>query len=288
MAIGFFDGVHLGHQQIIRQTIGDAARHGALSMVMTFDRHPAMVVAPQRAPQLIYPLAKKLAVIESLGVDALYLVSFDRAFSETPGEPFVRNLCRDFARVQSICVGGKFVFGHQRSGSVDLLKRLATELGYTVHALANVSVGGQPVSSTRIREAVRAGDLDAAGQLLGRAYSLSGRVVEGAKVGRKIGSPTANLETTGLVLPPNGVYAARALARGQGFRAAVNIGVRPTMPSTAPAIQVEAHLLDFSGELYGESIELTLVERLREEMKFESVNALQDQIARDLAGVRGL
>jgi riboflavin kinase/FMN adenylyltransferase len=286
LAIGFFDGVHLGHQQIIRQTIADACQHNALALVLTFDQHPNTVVAPNRVPPLIYSLPQKLRALESLGAEALLLIHFDRAFSEQTGETFVRNLVRDLGLIHSVCVGANFAFGHKRSGNVALLKQLGEELKFTVHGLEKVSLDGRVVSSTRIREAIRAGNLDATGQMLGRTYSLAARIIAGDKLGRRLGFPTANLEVSGLVLPPNGVYAARAVVQRQTHRAVVNIGHRPTLQNPSPQLRVEAHLLDFNGDLYGEDIEITFAEELREERKFPSLAALREQIARDVAAAR--
>ncbi len=288
VAIGVFDGVHLGHQQVIRQTISDALEHGALSVVITFDQHPARVIAPQHAPPLIYPLEKKLKVIASLGVDATWLIHFDKAFSEIPAEQFVRSLVGDFKHLHSICVGADFSFGRGRAGNVDFLKKLGQELHYTVHGLASVSLDDHPISSTRVREAVRTGNLDLASQMMGRPYSLTGRVVKGDQLGRTFGFPTANLDVSGLVLPPNGVYASHALVRGQTVRAVVNLGFRPTLRSPAPRLQVEAHLLDFNDELYGEELELVFLEKLRDEQRFGSVEALKKQIEADIATARSL
>lgn len=283
LAIGFFDGVHLGHQQIIRQTIADARQHHALALVLTFDQHPNTIVAPNRVPPLIYSLPQKLRAIESLGAEALLLIHFDRAFSQQTGETFVRSLVRDLGRIHSVCVGANFAFGHKRSGNVALLRQLGAELNFTVHGLAAVSLGGRVISSTRIREAIRAGNLDAAGQMLGRTYSLAARVVAGDKLGRGLGFPTANLDVTGLVLPPNGVYAAHATVRSETHRAVVNIGYRPTLQNPAPQLRVEAHLLDFDGDLYGAEVEVTFAKKLREEKTFPSLEALREQIARDIA-----
>ncbi len=284
LAIGFFDGVHLGHQQIIRQTIGDARRHEALALVVTFDRHPNTVVAPTRVPPLIYSLPQKLRAIESLGADALLLIHFDKPFSEQSGEAFVHGLARDLGHIQTLCVGANFVFGHKRGGNVALLKKLGAELHFTVHGLAAVSLGGKPVSSTRIRETIVAGHIDSASQMLGRAYSISGKVVHGDGMGRKLGFPTANIDTTGLVLPPNGVYAVHAQIVGEParHRAVLNIGYRPTLANPAPLLQVEAHLPDFSGDLYDRELEITFVEKLRAEKKFPSLEALREQIAKDI------
>ncbi|HXT13855.1 MAG TPA: bifunctional riboflavin kinase/FAD synthetase [Candidatus Angelobacter sp.] len=281
LAIGFFDGVHLGHQQILRHTINNARQHGALSLAITFDHHPNSVVAPARVPPLIYSLPQRLRAIESLGPEALLLIHFDKAFSQKTGQAFIRELAAAW-RIQSICVGANFVFGHKRGGNVDLLKQLGAELKFSVHGMAAVSLDGKRVSSTRIRDAIRAGELDFASQLLGRPYSISGRVLEGDKLGHRLGFPTANLDATALALPPSGVYAIQAIIRGQSHRAVLNIGTRPTIENPHPSVRVEAHLLDFSGTLYGEELELVFTEKLREEKKFPSLEELKTQIARDI------
>ena len=282
LAIGFFDGVHLGHQQIIRQTLTDARQHEALALVVTFDHHPNTVVAPHRVPPLIYSLPQKLRAIASLGADRLLLLRFDKPLSEQTGDAFIRCLARDLGQVQSLCVGANFLFGHKRTGNVELLKRLGTELKFAVHGLAAVSLDGKAISSTRIRQAVPGGDLDAASQMLGRAYSLAGPVVRGDGLGQQLGFPTANLDTAGLVLPPNGVYAVKAEAAGRRYRCVLNIGHRPTLRSPAPQLRVEAHLIDFAGDLYGQELEVTFVEHLRPEKQFPSLADLRAQIARDI------
>jgi riboflavin kinase / FMN adenylyltransferase len=287
VAIGVFDGVHLGHQQVIRQSVFDARQHEGLALVVTFDRHPNEVVAPKRTPPLIYSLPQKLRVIASFEVEAALLVHFDRAFSEIPAEQFIRDLVRDLGQVYSVCVGSTFTFGHKRRGDVSLLERLGGELGFKVHGLSALALDGERVSSTRIREAIRRGNLDGASQMLGRAYSLSGTVVEGDHLGKQIGFPTANLNVAGLVLPPPGVYAAHADLRGQTFRAAVNIGSRPTLGNSGPS-RVEVHLLDFFEDIYGEEVEIAFVDKLREEQKFPSLDALKEQIARDIESARTL
>jgi len=286
LAIGVFDGVHLGHQQIIRQTVADAQQHEATAVVVTFDKHPSTVVAPDRVPPLIYSRPQKLRAIESLGADALLEIPFDKTFSQLTGEQFIRSLAHDLGRIQSICVGADFVFGHKRSGNVALLRSLGQELQFTVHGVAAVSLDGQPVSSTRIREAIRAGDFDAASQMLGRAYSVAGNVIHGDQLGHQLGFPTANLDTTALLLPPNGVYGAHATFGGQTRRAVLNIGIRPTVSQPTPLPRVEVHLLDFSGELYGQAMEVTFAAKVRNEQKFSSLDELKAQIARDIAAAK--
>jgi riboflavin kinase / FMN adenylyltransferase len=301
VAIGVFDGVHLGHQQVIRQTITDAHQHGAQSVAITFDRHPNSVVAPSRTPPLIYSLAQKLRVIASLGVDATLLIRFDTAFSKQPGEKFIRSLVNEVGQIHSICVGSHFTFGHKRAGNVDLLKTLGQELKFTVHGLASVALDGKTVSSTRIREEIKNGNLDAASQMLGRAYSAAGHVQMGDQIGRKLGFPTANLDLSPLVLPPNGVYAVQAqiietaahpnavTATPVSFHHGVlNIGYRPTLNQVEPKLRTEVHLLDFEGDLYGRELELTFVEKLRDEKRFASIDELKEQIRRDISAARQL
>ena len=288
LAIGMFDGVHLGHQQVLRQAIENSHRHEARSVAVTFDRHPANVIAPGRTPALLQTLAQRLRAIESLGIDATLLIKFDEAFSRKPGAEFVRELADGFGAIHSICVGANFAFGHKRDGNVELLRTLGQTLGFHVHGLQAVSLDGQAVSSTRIRAAVKDGHLDAAGQMLGRTFAIEGTVIEGERQGRELGFPTANLETDGLVLPPNGVYAAHARLDQATHRAVLNIGLRPTLASPEPTLQLEAHLLDFNGELYGQAMEIELVERLRDEQRFDSTDELATQISRDIERARTL
>lgn len=288
VAIGFFDGVHLGHQHIIRQTITDATQHDGISLVITFDRHPNTVVAPDRAPSLIYPLSKKLLTIERIGVDSTLLLHFDAPFSKVTGEDFIRQLVKDLRSMKSLSVGVNFVFGHQRGGNVDLLKVLGQELGFGVNAMASLSLDGKPVSSTRVRATLDRGELQSVSQMLGRPYSLCGTVIQGDRLGRQIGFPTANLNVEGLALPPGGVYAALAHVHGAKYHAVLNLGHRPTINQTLPPMRVEAHLLRFSGDLYNQPLELEFVGKLRDEQKFPSLAALQEQIAHDITAAEHL
>ncbi len=286
LAIGFFDGVHLGHQQIIRHTISDARQHDAVAVVLTFDQHPNTVVKPAEVPPLIYSLRQKLLTIKSLGAENILLMRFDKKFSEQTGEQFIRNLAHDFGKIHSISVGANFVFGARRGGNVALLKKLGAELGFQVLGLSAVSLDGEIISSTRIRESIRNGDIDAASQMLGRPYAISGKVIAGDRIGRKIGFPTANLEAGGLLLPPNGVYAARTTVKTRAFRVALNIGFRPTITSGKNELRVEAYLLDFDGDLYGETLQIEVGEKLRGERHFGSKEELKAQIRKDIATIR--
>jgi riboflavin kinase/FMN adenylyltransferase len=183
-------------------------------------------------------------------------------------------------------VGSSFTFGHKRSGNVSLLKQLGDALGFVVHGIAAVSLDHETVSSTRIREAVRRGDFDGASQMLGREYALSGTVVRGDELGRQLGYPTANIDVRGMAVPPKGVYVVHAHIDGRRYRAVANIGHRPTLRNPAPELRVEAHLLDFDEDVYNREMELTFVQKLRDEQEFSSVEALREQIAKDVALAR--
>jgi len=286
LAIGFFDGVHLGHQQIIRQAKGDAEQRDAISVVVTFDRHPASIVAPDRAPALIQTTGHRLHSIHSLGPEAVLLLQFDSLLREQPGDRFIRGMQKEIGGIQSICIGADFHFGYKRSGNVALLQQLGDELCFQVHGIQAVSLAGDTISSTRIRDAIRQGQLEAAGEMLGRPYSIMSRVVHGNHLGHTLGFPTANLDVTGLVLPPNGVYVAQATLAGKRHHAVVNIGHRPTITPDTSTTHMEAHLLDFEGDLYNQELEVVLVRRLREERRFASREELQQQIRLDVSHAR--
>jgi riboflavin kinase / FMN adenylyltransferase len=288
VAIGMFDGIHLGHQQVIEQTQADARQHAGLSLVLTFEEHPNVVVAPAHAPPMIYPLAKKLEVLEQLGVDAALLIKFDRDFSERPAEAFIHSLTQTWPRLYSIAVGSNFTFGHRRSGNLDLLNRLGQKLRFVVHGLTPVSLGGKTISSTRIRAAIQEGQFDLVHQMLGRPYALAGRVVRGDQLGRQLGFPTANLNVAGLAVPPLGVYAGQAKVGRQWLPCVVNIGYRPTLDRSHRPLRVEAHLLDFEASLYDEWVELLFLNRLRDERAFASLDELKYQIQRDIQAARDL
>jgi riboflavin kinase/FMN adenylyltransferase len=287
-AIGVFDGVHRGHQAVIGQAVAEARAKDGLALAITFDRHPQSIVAPQRAPLLIQPLARKLERIAALGVDAALVYHFDERFSRQPAEEFARHLASGLVQLHSLSVGANFTFGHQRGGNVALLKQLGSSLGFSVRDAVPVIHAGEIISSTRIRQAIRAGDLAGVGAMLGRPYAVSGRVETGDQLGRKLGFPTANLAVSGLVLPPAGVYAARVALAGTNHPAVLNIGVRPTLREAAPALRCEAHLLDWSDDLYGRDLEVTCVGRLRDEQKFASLDELKAQITADIQQARAV
>lgn len=288
LAIGVFDGVHLGHQEVIRHTLEAARASGGPAVVATFDRHPDAVIRPDRAPLSIQNVAQRLRVLAGLGLDATWLIRFDESFSRQTGETFVRRAVAGFGRVGLISVGRDFQFGHRRSGNVALLQALGAELGFRTEPVPPREVAGMTVSSTRIRERIRDGDLAGASTLLGRPYALAGRVVTGDQLGRTLGFPTANLEVAGLQLPPNGVYAVRVASGGFESGGVMNIGTRPTVAAEAAVPRVEVHVFDFDGDLYGCELEVRPLARLRAEQRFGSVDALRTQIACDVTAARAL
>ena len=288
LALGMFDGVHLGHQHVVRQARLDARSLGAASVILTFDPHPLAVVAPDRAPKLLQSVPARIQALGELGVDAVLLQRFDATTRDVTGEAFVRQLAAGFGRIRSLTVGAGFQFGRGRSGDVPLLQRLGQELDFQVHAAEPIRIGDDVVSSTRIRAALRAGDLAQVARLLGRPYGLAGVVQRGDRLGRTLGFPTANLPVHGLELPPFGVYAVRVLHRGREWLGALNLGCRPTLGQVDPPVRCEVHLLDFDGDLYDEELRVEFAAHLRAERRFDGLDALRRQIAEDIAAVRAL
>jgi riboflavin kinase/FMN adenylyltransferase len=286
IAIGVFDGVHLGHQQVLNHALADAHEAGGISLALTFDKHPSQIVAPARAPRLIYSLSQKLDEIERLGITAAWVVPFDQAFSQITARDFVRLLAVNFKPVKSISVGETFTFGHKREGNVQLLKTMAAEFGFEVNPLPPVLSSGLVISSSRIRSAIAAGNLAEASVLLGRPYAIMGTVLQGAGLGRQIGFPTANIDVSGLVLPPPGVYAVTTKIDEKLVLGAANLGYRPTVDHGSKNLIFEVHLLDWNGGLYGRDLRVTIRRKLRDEMQFASLEDLKNQIALDTQKAR--
>lgn len=287
VAIGNFDGVHKGHQELVAQARRHAQARGAKTIVLAFDPHPAKVLNPALAPPLICPLERRLELLGSLGVDAAVVQRFDAAFMGTAADLFVAMLLETLAP-HDIVVGYDFTYGRGRAGTTESLRLAAEESGAHVHVVPPVSVDGLTVSSTKIRELVLEGKVDQAARLLGRSFDLSGEIVQGAGRGRTLGFPTANLRTANELLPAMGVYASRmVLPDGRSVAGATNVGLNPTFTGGAGApLMIETYLLDFRGDLYGQRVRLELVQRLRPEQKFPSVDVLREQIRRDVEQVR--
>ncbi|MEO7933799.1 MAG: bifunctional riboflavin kinase/FAD synthetase [Chthoniobacterales bacterium] len=286
LGIGVFDGVHLGHQAVIDCTLASARESDGTPVIVTFDPHPARVLRPENPPRLLTSTAHKLQLLAAAGVENVLLVEFNREFaSHSPGD-FIRLLATHSKALKSICVGEDWAFGRNRSGNVEFLREQGNELDFHVIAVPPVKIDGEIVSSTLIRRAVEAGDINLAAQYLGRPYTILGTVVNGLELGRTIGFPTANLSAHNEQFPPNGVYAIRARVGSDSHEGVANIGVRPTVKDAAPGRLLEVHLFDFDGDLYGQDIEVSFQKFLRAEEKFASLEALRAQIACDSATAR--
>jgi riboflavin kinase/FMN adenylyltransferase len=284
LTLGNFDGVHRGHQEILRRLVARAQAVGGQPLVLTFRPHPAAVLAPARAPRLITDWRTRIERIAEFGVDAIIVQRFTRDFASITADDFVRRLLVDGLRIHSVVVGHRVTFGHKRSGGAERLRALAKSCGFQVEVIGPVDVEGIEVSSSAVRHAIEAADLERAMLLMGRPPSVAGRVVHGQHRGRGLGFPTANLRVAGLVLPPDGVYAVRVMTAAGPHAGVANLGLRPTFAEHERSLEV--HLFDFTGDLYGERLEITFVHRLRAEMKFPDPQALIEQIARDVAAAR--
>ncbi|MGK2949441.1 MAG: bifunctional riboflavin kinase/FAD synthetase [Acidimicrobiales bacterium] len=296
VTIGAYDGVHVGHQAVIAEVRRRAAEAGLVSAVVTFDRHPASVVRPESAPRLLTDLEQKLELLEATGLDRALVISFDEVRSKEPADEFVREVLVQALGARVVIVGEDFHFGHQRQGNVELLTRMGTELGFEVEGLALVDAAGHPAgdgdkaSSTAIRHALVAGDLDRAASMLGRPYEVRGVVAHGDARGRELGFPTANVSVPGdILLPADGIYAGwYERPDGSVHPTAISLGRRPTFYEEAHASLLEAHLLDFTGDLYDEAAKVRFVARLRGEQRFDDVDALVEQMHRDCEAARAL
>lgn len=287
VAIGNFDGLHRGHQALFARARQRAHERGARAGVLTFEPHPSQVLAPHLAPPLILTLEEKLEGLAAAGLDAVVLEPFQPAFARLSPDAFVRQVLVDGLGVSGVVVGQDFSFGHKGAGKVPDLERLLGEVGASVDVMPPVMEQGVICSSTKVRQFVLEGRVDAAALLLGRPYALRGQVRAGDARGRRMGIPTANVETTRALLPKLGVYATRArLVSGARFDSVTNIGLRPTF--NGEGVRIEVHLLDFEGDLYDQQLAVEFRGRLRGEQRFANAQALSAQIARDIEGARAL
>lgn len=281
VTVGSFDGVHLGHQAVLREIARRAAEAGRASVLVTFEPHPLRVVNPQAAPPLLTTWPERRELLAQLPLDYVVLLHFDRRLAALTPEAFVREVLIGRCGVRELVIGHDHGFGRGRSGDVDTLRRLGAAYGFDVDVVGPVDVGDQHVSSSRVRRAVAGGDLETAARLLGRPYQVIGRVGRGEQRGRQIGVPTINLTEVPLdkLLPPDGVYAVRVQWRGGCAEGMMNQGPKPTFQDGRRSL--EAHLFEFDGDLYGEWVRVEWVARLRDIARFASVEQLQDQLRRD-------
>jgi riboflavin kinase/FMN adenylyltransferase len=288
LALGNFDGLHRGHMKIIDRVNRRAGERGATAVVMTFDPHPPRVVRPDKAPPLIMTKAQRLEAIAAAAIQGTAVVRFTPELSHWDPETFVRTVLVEWLHVAEVWVGANFLFGRDRAGNFSLLRSLGARYGFRAEKIDPVRYREFVVSSTRIRRLIAEGRVDEAGALLGHAYVIDGTVVEGARRGRQIGFPTANLATENELIPPNGVYATTVQLGSVIHPAITNIGVRPTFGDLAVLPVIETHLLNFDRDVYGAAMRLGFVQRLRDERAFEGVEPLRAQIEADVQRARAL
>ena len=286
LTIGVFDGVHLGHQHLIKRLNKQAAERRLQSGVVTFRGHPQEVLYPQIELTFLTTIEERIGLIQNLGVELIATIPFTPEIAQLSARQFI-SLLKEQAKMQGLVIGPDFALGRGREGNATVLKALGQELGFTVTSVTQLTVAGQVVSSTLIREALSRGDMKQVTRLLGRHFTLSGVVVTGSKRGKSLGFPTANIAPEpGRALPPDGVYVTWAEVDNELYRAATNIGVRPTF--NGGERMIEAYVLDFNGDLYGRKVALQFIERIRDEIHFATTEELQRQIDSDVERARAI
>jgi riboflavin kinase/FMN adenylyltransferase len=280
VALGNFDGFHIGHQAVVGRALARARAEGRPALVVTFDPHPARLFRPDSPPFLLTTIAQRMRLFEAFGVDGTLALPFDQAMAAMPPRDWVRDWLHERIGAYALVTGEDFTFGRERGGHIDTLRAIAAEHGMDAEAVSPIEADGAIASSTRVRAHLRAGEMDAAAGLLTRPFRIEGIVQHGDKLGRTIGFPTANLALGDYLRPAYGIYAARGrLADGRVVDGAANLGIRPTFDP--PKELLEPHFFDFSGDLYGQPLEVELISLLRQEVKFDSLDAMVAQIGRD-------
>jgi riboflavin kinase / FMN adenylyltransferase len=281
LTLGVFDGLHLGHQLIMKTVVDRAKEAGAVPTVITFEPHPRAVLHPESAPPLLQTFDQKIEALGVLGIEQTIVIHFDKAFSEIRAEEFLREVVANRLQAKAVYLGRGFAFGHNREGDINLLRSVSERLGCFADEVSEVRLRGRRIGSTRIRELLQQGQVNLARRMLGRPYGVEGQVVRGASRGATLGFPTANLHPQNRVIPRRGVYVTATLIDGQWRRSVTNIGTRPTFgDATEPS--VETYVLGWSGDLYGDVLRVRFLHRLRDEKKFGSVDELKAQIDRDV------
>ncbi len=286
LTIGNFDGVHLGHREIFRRVVKQAKEIGGVSAVLTFEPHPLRLLAPDKAPPRINTPDEKIRLIEASCIDLLAVVTFTHEFAAMPAADFVEEILFEKLGIKRLVVGYDYAFGHNREGDIDFLSRKARELGFVLDVLEPIKSGETIYSSTAIRNKLLSGDVKAVVEVLGRNFTLDGRVIHGEQRGRRLGFPTANLATEKEILPRSGVYAVKVKWQERLYDGVVNIGSRPTFAGATPSLEI--HLLDFQGDLYDQTLRIYFVDHLRDEQRFASAQDLQDAVRNDIKEARRL
>ena len=282
VTVGKFDGVHMGHQALLQATRDEAEARNLPAGVITFDRHPLEVLRPDSAPPYLTPLPEKLDLLAAAGMDFCVLLRLEDGVLSWPAQRFVEKTLVECAQARYVLAGPDFQYGLRRTGTLDTLREDGKRFGFEVDRMDPVLVQGRHISSYSVREALSNGDLPLAEAMLGRPYSVSGTVAHGRQLGRTLGYPTANLAfPTRVALPANGIYAVLTESEGISRPAVASLGVRPTVETSPAPVLLEVHVLDWSGDLYDKPLKVTFIRRLREEVRFDSLDALKSQIARD-------
>jgi riboflavin kinase/FMN adenylyltransferase len=281
LTLGVFDGLHLGHQLIVRTVVERARETGAIPTVITFDPHPRAVLHPESAPPLLQTLDQKVEGFGVLGIEQTIVIRFDQEFSQIQAEDFLCDVVKDRLQAKEVYLGRGFAFGHNREGNIELLRRVSQDLGFFADEVPEVQFRNQRVSSSKVRGLLAEGKVNLARRLLARPYGVEGRVERGAERGAGLGFPTANLHPRNRVIPRNGVYVTGTLIDGQWRRSVTNVGVRPTFEADAEP-SVETFVMDWAGDLYGDVVRVRFLHRLRDERKFGSIEELQTQIEQDV------
>ncbi len=284
VSLGNYDGVHLGHQAVLKRTVELGHLSGIPSVAVTFDPVPKKILTPETAPPLIQTLGQRLKKLESLGLDCAVVVAFNRILAQKKPDEFIQDFLIDRMRIKHFVVGENFSFGHQKRGNLQLLRKMGQISDFTVEGIPEIVRNGLRISSSQIRDFVQQGNMEEATSFLGRPFALTGIVVEGEHLGAKLGIPTANLDVENEILPAKGVYVCLVHVDGEAIPAVTNVGLRPTFDGSR--LTVEAHLLDHSSDLYGLKIEIQFLRKLRDEIRFNGVEALKIQIHSDIAATR--
>jgi riboflavin kinase/FMN adenylyltransferase len=280
LTLGVFDGLHLGHQRIMQTVVERAAAVDAVPTAITFDPHPRAVLHPESAPPLLQTLDQRLANFEVLGIEQVIVVKFDREFASNSAEAFLHDIVHDRLHAKEVYLGKGFAFGKNRSGNIELLRKMSSELGFYADEVAEVQLRGQRISSSKIRHLLVEGRINLARRMLGRPYGVEGVIVRGNRRGHTIGFPTANLQPHNRVIPKFGVYATSTLLDGVWRRSITNVGVRPTFENEAEP-SIETYVFDFDGDLYGDVLRVRFLHRIRDERKFSGIEELKAQIQKD-------
>lgn len=280
LTLGVFDGLHLGHQLIMRTVVESAEALNAVPTAITFDPHPRTVLHPSSSPPLLQTLDQRLANFEILGIQQAIVIPFNREFAAIPAEMFLESIVRDRLHAKAVYLGKGFAFGRGRGGDIGLLRRLSVELGFAADEVDEVKLRGRRISSSAIRELLDKGCVNLARRMLGRPYGVEGVVIRGDRRGHTIGFPTANLKPHNRVIPKFGVYATATLVGDKWRRSITNIGVRPTFEKDAEP-SIETHLFDFDSDLYGDVLRVRFLHRIRDERKFKGIDELRKQIEKD-------